>query len=216
VKVNESIFREYDIRGIAGVDIDEKFAYTFGQAFGTFLTQKGAKYALVGYDARSSSPSYFEQSVKGLISTGVDVIKIGMVTSPMMYWARKFYKIDGGLVITASHNPPEFNGFKPASGSGALFGKAIQDLKNLMISENFAKGEGKISQKDIAEDYFADIASRIKLSKPLSVIVDCGNSTAGPFAPKAIARIGAEVEELFCDIDPEFPNHPPDPVDLVV
>lgn len=213
MKVNESIFREYDIRGIAGADIDEKFAYCFGQAFGTNLVQKGVKCALVGYDARSSSPSYFEQSTKGLISTGVDVVKIGMVTSPMMYWARKFYKIDGGLVITASHNPPEFNGFKPASGNGALFGKAIQDLKNLMISENFSKGEGKVSEKDIAEDYFGDIASRVKLAKPLKVIVDCGNSTAGPFAPKAIAKIGAEVEELFCDIDPSFPNHPPDPVD---
>src|SRR3990167_8247177 len=213
MEVNESIFREYDIRGIAGADIDEKFAYSFGQAFGTFLTQKGAKYALVGYDARSTSPSYFEKSVKGITSTGVDVVKIGVVTSPMMYWARKFYKMDGGLVITASHNPPEFNGFKPASGGGALFGKAIQDLKDLMIAENFSRGEGKVTQKDIAEDYFSDIASRIKLAKRLKVIVDCGNSTAGPFAPKAVNRVGAETEELFCDIDPEFPNHPPDPVD---
>ena len=213
MKVNESIFREYDIRGIAGADIDEKFAYTFGQAFGTFLTQKGVKKALVGYDARSTSPSYFAESVRGLILTGVDVVKIGMVTSPMMYWARKFYEIDGGLVITASHNPPEFNGFKPASGGGALFGKAIQDLKNLMIAENFSKGEGKVSQKDITDDYFSDITSRVKLSKPLSVVVDCGNSTAGPFAPVIIERIGAKVERLFCDIDPSFPNHPPDPVD---
>ena len=213
MKVYESIFREYDIRGITGADIDEKFAYTFGQAFGTFLTQKGVKSALVGYDARKSSPSYCEEATKGIISTGVDVIKIGMVTSPMMYWARKYYKIDGGLVITASHNPPEFNGFKPASGNGALFGEAIQKLKNLMISENFSNGEGKVTQKNIDDDYFGDIASRIKLAKRLKVIVDCGNSTAGSFAPKVIAKIGAEVEELFCNIDPEFPNHPPDPVD---
>ena len=213
MKVNESIFREYDIRGIAGADIDEKFAYTFGQAFGTYLSQKGTTEALVGYDARKTSPSYCEKSIEGILSTGIDVIKMGMVTSPMMYWARKFYKIDGGLVITASHNPPEFNGFKPASGNGALFGEAIQELKKLMISENFEKGEGKVTQKNIVDDYFGDIASRVKLSRPLSVIVDCGNSTAGPFAPKIVAKIGAKVEELFCDIDPEFPNHPPDPVD---
>jgi len=213
VKVNEAIFREYDIRGIVGQDIDENFARTFGQAFGTYLVQKGTRNALVGYDARDSSPSYYEKSIEGILSTGVNVIKIGMVTSPMMYWARKFYEIDGGLVITASHNPPQFNGFKPASGSGALFGEAIQELKRLMIDEDFVKGDGKVQEKSIIEDYFSDIASKIKVLRPLSVIVDCGNSTAGPFAPVILEKLGVRVERLFCDIDPNFPNHPPDPVD---
>ena len=112
MKVNEAIFREYDIRGIVGQDIDENFARTFGQAFGTYLVQKGTRNALVGYDARDSSPSYYEKSIEGILSTGIDVVGIGMVTSPMMYWARKFYKIDGGLVITASHNPKNYNGLK--------------------------------------------------------------------------------------------------------
>src|SRR3990167_8257243 len=174
MQVNEAIFRDYDIRGIVDKDVSDEFSLHLGKAFGTYLVQKGVTVALVGYDARESSHSYYAQCIEGLVSTGVNVIRIGMVTSPMMYWARKFYKIDGGLIITASHNPPEFNGFKPASGGGALFGEAIQDLKDLMISEKFSEGEGKVNGKSIKEDYFSDIASRIKLSKPLSVIVDCG------------------------------------------
>ena len=213
MKVNEAIFRDYDIRGIVGEDLDSEFAEVFGRAFGTYLLKKGTKEVLVGFDARESSPEYYESCVKGLLATGIDVIKIGMVTSPMMYWARKFYKIDGGLSITASHNPPEFNGYKPASGGGALFGEEIQKLMRLMISEEFVKGEGEVSDRDIFEDYKGDIVSKVKLEKKLKVIVDCGNSTGGPFAPKVIEAIGAEVTELFCDIDFAQPNHPPNPQD---
>lgn len=213
MRVNETIFRDYDIRGVVGQDIDENFARVFGQAFGTYLVQKGTRSALVGYDARDSSPSYCQKSIEGILSTGVDVIKIGMVTSPMVYWARKYYKIDGGLVITASHNPPEFNGFKPVAGDGALFGEEIQKLKKLMISEDFAKGEGKARKLEIFEEYKNDIVARIKLDRKLKVIVDCGNSTGGPYAPCVIRAIGADTEELFCDIDFSWPNHPPNPQD---
>lgn len=213
MKVNEAIFRDYDIRGIVGEDIDEKFAYCFGQAFGTYLLRKGVKSVFAGYDARKSSLSYYEQAVKGLASTGTDVIRIGMVTSPMMYWARKFYKIDGGLSVTASHNPPEFNGFKPASGGGALFGEEIQKLKRLMILEDFEQGKGKVSEQEIFDEYKNDILSKVKLSRKLKVIVDCGNSTGGPYAPKVIEAIGADVFKLFCDIDFAQPNHPPNPQD---
>ena len=213
VKVNEAIFRDYDIRGIVGKDLDEKFAYVFGQAFGTYLAQKGTREALVGYDARETSSLYCEKAAEGILSTGVNVIKIGLVTSPMMYWARKFYKIDGGLNITASHNPPEFNGFKPASGGGALFGEEIQKLKKLMMLEDFAQGDGKVRNLDIFKEYKGDILSKVKLDRKLKVIVDCGNSTGGPYAPKVIAALGADVEELFCDIDFSQPNHPPNPQD---
>lgn len=213
MKVNEAIFRDYDIRGIVGEDIDEKFAYCFGQAFGTYLVRKGVKSALVGFDARESSELYYDECIKGLLTTGLEILKIGMVTSPMMYWARKFYKIDGGLSITASHNPPEFNGFKPASGGGALFGEEIQKLKRLMIDEDFEKGKGKVSEQEIFEEYKNDIVSKVKLSRKLKVIVDCGNSTGGPYAPKVIEAIGADVFELFCDIDFAQPNHPPNPQD---
>ena len=213
MKVNEAIFRDYDIRGIVGEDIDEKFAYCFGQAFGTYLVRKGAREALVGFDARESSQSYYDECIKGILTAGVNVLRIGMVTSPMMYWARKYYKIDGGLSITASHNPPEFNGFKPASGGGSLFGEEIQKLKRLMIDEDFVKGQGEVSEREIFNEYKNDIASKVKLSRKLKVIVDCGNSTGGPYAPKVIEEIGAEVEELFCDIDFAQPNHPPNPQD---
>ena len=213
MRVNESIFRDYDIRGLVDEDIDEELAEGFGKAFGTYLIRKGTRDCIIGFDARESSPKYYEACINGLTSTGIDVVKVGMVTSPMMYWARKYYRIDGGLVITASHNPPEFNGFKPASGNGALFGQAIQDIKKLMIADDYEQGEGKISEKSIADDYYNDIASKVKIAKKLSVIVDCGNSTASPFAPTILNKLGVQVEKLFCDIDPTFPNHPPDPVD---
>lgn len=213
MKVNEAIFRDYDIRGLVGEDIDEEFSRVFGQAFGSYLLRKGTREVIVGYDARSSSPSYYQKAIEGLTSTGIDVIRVGMITSPMMYWARKFWRIDGGLVVTASHNPPQFNGFKPASGGGAMFGEGIQKLKRLMIAEDFERGEGKISDREIFDEYTSDIASKVQIKRPLAVIVDCGNSTPGPFAPVVLEKLGVRVERLFCDIDPAFPNHPPDPVD---
>lgn len=213
MKVNEAIFRDYDVRGIVGEDLSDEFALHFGKAFGTYLIQKGVVQALVGYDARESSPSYYDHSIEGLISTGINVVKIGMVTSPMMYWARKYYKIDGGLSVTASHNPAEYNGFKPASGGGALFGEEIQKIKKIMIAEEYESGKGNIEDKEIYEQYYSDIQKRVHIARPLSVIVDCGNSTAGPFAPTIIERIGVSVARLHCEIDPKFPNHPPDPVD---
>lgn len=213
MKVNEAIFRDYDIRGLVGKDLSDEFALVIGKAFGTYLLRKRTRDVLVGYDARESSESYCDASIKGLLATGINVIKIGLVTTPMMYWARKFYKIDGGLSITASHNPPEFNGFKPASGGGALFGEEIQKIKRLMISDDFEIGQGVVSTKEIFEDYKADIASKVKLEGKLKVIVDCGNSTGGPYAPKVLQAIGVEVEELFCEIDFAQPNHPPNPQD---
>lgn len=213
MKVNEAIFRDYDIRGIVGTDLSAEFAKVFGRAYGTFLVRKGTRETIVGYDARESSVSYYEACIEGLISTGVNVIKIGLVTSPMMYWARKYYKIDGGLAITASHNPPEYNGFKPCEGNGAMFGEGLQKLKRLMIGGDFEKGEGKVSEKDIFDDYCGDIASKVKISKKLTVIVDAGNSTAGPFGPALLEKLGVDVTKLFCDIDFSQPNHPPDPVD---
>ena len=144
MKVNEAIFRDYDIRGLVDIDLDEQFAKVCGQAYGTFLRRNKTQETLLGYDARESSPAYYEACLTGLLSTGVDVIKIGMVTSPMLYWARKFYKINGGMVITASHNPPEYNGFKPCFDSGAMFGEGLQKIKRLMISEDFEKGVGKV------------------------------------------------------------------------
>lgn len=213
MKVNKAIFRDYDIRGIVNEDLNDEFAFCFGRAFGTWLMRRGTREIIVGYDARESSRSYFENCVNGLLSTGLNVTRAGLMTSPMMYWARKYYKIDGGLNITASHNPPEFNGFKPASGEGCLYGQDLQDLAELMISEDFEKGTGTVSDKEVIDDYAADIASRIKLKKPLKVIVDCGNATAGPYAPKILEAIGVEVKPLFCDIDFTQPNHPPDPVD---
>lgn len=213
MKVNEAIFRDYDIRGIVGEDLDEEFARAFGCAFGTYLVRKGTTDCIVVYDARETSEAYYNATIEGLISTGVNVSKTGLATTPMMYWARKYYKIDGGLAITASHNPPEYNGFKPASGYGTLFGPQLKELMKLMQSEDFEKGQGTVSEKEIFSDYVSDINSKVKIKRPLSIIIDCGNATAGPFAPKLFEGLGCRVTKLFCDIDFSQPNHPPDPVD---
>lgn len=213
MKVNEAIFRDYDIRGLVDEDLSVEFAEVFGKAYGTFLAKSGVLETFVGHDARESSPDYYDATIRGLISTGTNVIKIGMVTSPMLYWSRKYFNKNGAVAITASHNPPEYNGFKPCFGNGAMFGEGLQEIKKLMMSEEFTQGVGNVSEQEILEDYYKDIQSKVKLSRKLKVIVDCGNATGGPIAPEIIRRIGAEVEELFCDIDPKFPNHPPDPVD---
>lgn len=213
MKVNQSIFRDYDIRGSVGKDLSGEFAYVFGKAYGTFLRQNGASEALVGYDARETSPEYYQKCIEGLQETGIDVIRVGMVTSPMIYWARKYYHINGAVVITASHNPPEYNGFKPCFGNGAMFGQGLQFLKKLMISEDFVKGQGKATQKDITNEYIEDITSKVKIPRELKIIVDCGNATGSPFAPVVFERLGAKVTKLFCEVDSKFPNHPPDPVD---
>lgn len=213
MQVNETIFRDYDIRGLVASDLSSEFAYVFGKAYGTFLKQRGVTKALVGYDARETSPEYAKKCADGLVSTGVSVVNVGIVTTPMVYWARKFYGFNGAVAITASHNSKEYNGFKPCFGNGAMFGQGLQELKNLMISEDFVSGEGKVEKREIAEDYFGDVVSRIKLGRKLKVIVDAGNGTGGLFAPEIFRRLGCEVEELFCELDGTFPNHPADSVD---
>lgn len=215
MKVNEAIFRDYDIRGLVGSDLSPEFAYVFGKAFGTFLRLKGETEVWVGHDARATSPEYYQECVRGLSEVGIDVTKVGMVTSPMIYWARKYFNVNGAVAITASHNPPEYNGFKPCFGGGAMFGEGLQELKKLMMSEKFTQGakKGKITKRDIFEQYKEDIFSKVKLPKELKVVVDCGNATGSPFAPAVLSAVGAEVTKLFCDVDPTFPNHPPDPAD---
>lgn len=213
MKVNEAIFRDYDIRGLVDEDLNVEFAEVFGKAYGTFLAKNNIVETFVGHDARESSSAYYEATIRGLLATGTNVIKIGMVTSPMLYWARKFYNKNGGVAITASHNPPEYNGFKPCFGNGAMFGQGLQDLKKLMMSEEFTQGRGSVTKQEILEDYYKDIQSKVKIAKKLKIIVDCGNATAGPIAPEIFRRLSCDVVELFCDLDPTFPNHPPDPVD---
>ncbi len=208
---SETIFREYDIRGIVGKELSEELFESLGKAYGTYLSGFGSKKAVVGHDNRKSSKSFKNAFIKGLLSAGCSAIDVGMVVSPMVYFARKIWKIDGGAMITASHNPPEYNGLKLMQGAGCIFGKEIQKIKQITESKKFFLGKGKLFKKNIVKEYEKMISKKIKLKKKLKIVIDCGNGTASPFAPKIFSKIGCKVEKLFCKSDPNFPNHFPDP-----
>jgi len=211
-KFNPNIFRQYDIRGIVGEELTEEVAYSLGKAFGSFSIRNGEKRVVVGCDNRLSSPVLKNAVIDGLLSTGCDVIDLGTVVTPVFYFSRVYYKINPGIMVTASHNPPQFNGFKIAFGHATLYGDDIQYIRKLMEEGNFEKGNGALSFIDPTEDYINEITDRIKLSRLLKVAIDCGNGTASFIAEKLFTRLGAQVYPLYCDSNPHFPNHFPDPV----
>jgi len=210
--LNPNIFRQYDIRGVVGVDIDEDVAKTLGQAFGTFTINHGEKQVIVGCDNRKSSPALKEALVSGLLSTGCDVVDIGTVITPVFYYSRILYGINPGIMVTASHNPPQFNGFKVAFGHGTIYGQQIQDLMDMMKKAEFITGKGALITRDPREEYINMICDKIKLDKSLKVGIDCGNGTASLIAVDVFSKLGVETFPLYCISDPEFPNHFPDPV----
>ncbi|KXG78610.1 Phosphomannomutase/phosphoglucomutase [Fervidicola ferrireducens] len=210
--LNPHIFRQYDIRGVVGEEIDEEVAKTLGLAFGTFALKNGENKVVVGCDNRSSSPSLKKALIEGLLSTGCNVVDLGTVITPVFYFSRIHYNINPGVMITASHNPPEYNGFKVAFGHATLYGDDIQNIRAMMEKGEFERGEGSLSHIDPTEDYISTICEKIKLVKPLRVGIDCGNGTASLFAEKLFKRLGVETYPLYCESDPSFPNHFPDPV----
>ena len=212
MKLNPYVFRQYDIRGVVNKDLDEDFATRLGQAFGTYAFKNGENKVIVGCDNRTSSPSLKKAVTNGLLSTGCDVIDIGTVVTPIFYFARIHYDINPGIMVTASHNPAQFNGFKVAFGPGTMYGDEIQNLRRMMEGGDFSSGNGKVTIKSPVDDYINMVASKIHLPKKLRVGIDCGNGTASFFAEKLFSRLGVEVYPLYCTSDPAFPNHFPDPV----
>lgn len=214
--MNTDIFREYDIRGIADTDLTDEVAESIGKAVGTLVkrafSNKVSPDIVVGCDNRLSSPRLFNALKKGILSTGVSIIFIGEVTTPMLYYSVNKLKAEGGISVTASHNPPEYNGFKVLVGQEAIFGEQIQEIKNLIEKKDFEKGEGEYAEMNIEKQYTQDIASRISLGRKLRVVADAGNGMASDFAPAILEKIGCEVIPLYCKKDPAFPNHPADPV----
>jgi phosphomannomutase/phosphoglucomutase len=214
--MNPTAFREYDIRGVAGTDITPADARRLAQAFGTYVhrEQPALKDMLLGYDTRASSPGFRDAVAEGLQATGFHVIDIGQVVTPIFYWARLHYKCDAGIMITASHNPAEYNGFKLALGPATLYGEDIQRVRRLMDAGQFDSGSGRLVKQDPVPAYLAMLADKIKLGpRPLKVVVDAGNGTAALFAEDVMRGFGVEsVVPLFCTPDPSFPNHHPDPV----
>jgi len=213
ININPNMFRQYDIRGIVGEDLNENIAKLLGKAFGSYCIRNAQNKVVVGCDNRLSSPSLKAALIKGLLSTGCDVVDIGTVVTPILYFSRIHYGINPGVMVTASHNPAEFNGFKIGFGDGTIYGDDILMLKDMMEKEDFEIGLGKLSTADPVKDYFNMIENKIHLPKQLRVGIDCGNGTASFFAEKLFSRLGAKVYPVFCDSDPRFPNHFPDPVD---
>ncbi len=209
--LNPEIFRQYDIRGIAGQDMDEKDVEALGRGIGTYLGSQGKKTIVVGRDCRVSSPSYAKAIVRGLNGAGCDVIDIGICPTPVSYFAIRHLEAGGGVMVTASHNPPEYNGFKICSGLDSVWGQQIQEIRKIIESGKFARGSGKSQDRQVLEAYKQYVIENINLDHPLKVAVDAGNGTAGITAVPIMEALGCEVDCLYCEMDGTFPNHEADP-----
>jgi phosphomannomutase/phosphoglucomutase len=207
------IFRQYDIRGDAQRDLTDRTVRLIGQAFGTYVQEHGSNKVLVGRDNRLSSERLHKVMLEKLLDVGCHVIDIGLVVTPTLYFAREHFRIDGGVMITGSHNPPQDNGFKLACGPGTIYGEEIQQLKNMIIAKKFRSGSGTLEVQNAVAPYLEMLAEKISLGpRTLKVAVDCGNGTASLFAEKILHSWGCQVIPLYCESDGSFPNHHPDPV----
>ena len=211
MKLNETMFREYDIRGIVEVDFPDKVVKKLGKAFGTYILRKGGKQISVSGDIRQSSPILKTNFIKGALSTGLNVIDIGIVPTPVNYYSIYKLETDGAVQITGSHNPNEFNGFKFSCLKESFYGQKIQVLKNMILDNDFESGTGKLINTNILNDYIQMLCSKIKLKKKIKVIIDSGNACGCLTVPQTLKKLNIDVEELYCDVDPTFPNHHPDP-----
>ena len=210
----KNIFKAYDIRGIVGKTLNENTVIQIGKSIGSEALRKKQKDICVGYDGRLSSPDIFKFLSKGLLSTGINVINLGLVTTPMLYFSTHHLNTKSGVMITGSHNPPEYNGFKIVINEKTLSLNEIQKLYQIIIKEEYIVGEGRVSNSNIKAPYLEEICSDIKLARPIHIAIDCGNGAAGICAEEIFDSIGAKVESIFCDIDGNFPNHHPDPSNL--
>ena len=211
MQINPQIFREYDIRGVVNKDLTPDIARTLGKGFGTHMANLGHKELVVGKDGRLSSKDFEDALIEGLISTGCHVVNIGLCPTPVYYFSIFHLDKDGGAMITGSHNPPEFNGFKVSVGKSTIFGEEIQNLRRLIEKEEFVVGKGFVSNKEIIQSYQDYIKKNIHIEKRMRVVIDAGNGTGGIVAGPLFRDLGCEVEELYCKVDGRFPNHFPDP-----
>lgn len=211
MKINPQIYREYDIRGVVDKDLTSDIVRRLGQGFGTHMSKLGRIKLAVGRDGRLSSKAYSEALIQGLISTGCDIVDIGLCPTPVYYFSIFHLDKDGGMMVTGSHNPPQFNGFKVSVGKSTIFGEEIQNLGRLIERGKFITGKGNLSDIEIIRPYQDYIKKNIRLEKKMKVVIDAGNGTAGVVAGPILRDLGCEVEELYCEVDGRFPNHFPDP-----
>ncbi|PCJ25185.1 MAG: phosphomannomutase/phosphoglucomutase [SAR86 cluster bacterium] len=209
--VPASIFRAYDIRGIVGEQLSDNVIRQIGQAIGSEALSKGINTLLLGFDGRLSSPQLSKALIDGLRSTGCNVVSLGMIPTPLLYFATHTTEFSSGVILTASHNPSNYNGIKIVFNRTCLADNELQDIRNRIEEDNLIVGEGNFSEIDIKPDYIKNVSSRINLKTPLKIVLDCGNAVPGEIAPLVFESIGCDVSCLFCDVDGNFPNHHPDP-----
>jgi phosphomannomutase/phosphoglucomutase len=205
------IFKAYDIRGIVGSSLTPGIVTAIGHAIGSEAAARGQRTIAVGRDGRLSGPELAAALAQGIQAAGIDVIDVGRVATPLLYFATFHLGTGSGVMVTGSHNPPDYNGLKIVIGGETLAGQAIQGLRRRLEQGDLAAGSGGFTRRDISQDYLARIAADVRLARPMKVAVDCGNGVAGAFAPALYRRLGCEVQELYCEVDGTFPNHHPDP-----
>jgi phosphomannomutase / phosphoglucomutase len=216
--IRPHIFRQYDIRGVVGVDLDVEVAEGVGRAFGTVLRRGrgGAAdlHVALGRDNRPTSDDLADGVRRGLQASGVHVVSVGTVPTPVLSFAGAYLETDGAIQVTGSHNPPEYNGFKLSIDNRSIYGGAIQELRSLIEADDFTSGSGSSQEREIVTTYLREISRRFQVDRPVRVVVDCGNGTGSLVAVDLLRALGPNVEvvPLFCDSDPTFPNHHPDPV----
>ena len=211
--LSKNIFREYDIRGVTGKDLTPDVARSVGRAYAQFLASQNIKGTIaVGRDNRPSGEALHTELVAGLLECGLDVVDVGIIPTPLAYWAQHNLDIAGGIQITGSHNPPEFNGFKLGVGKRSIYGEDIQKIYELIVAGAFPSGKGSLRSEEIIDRYVEDVGQRIgKISKPIRCVADCGNGAGALVADKLFNRIGVDARILFGESDGTFPNHHPDP-----
>jgi phosphomannomutase/phosphoglucomutase len=209
--VAPEIFKAYDIRGIVEKALTPDTVRLIGRAFGTEALARGTPTVAIGRDGRLSGPALADALAAGLQEAGCNVIDVGMVATPMLYFATYHLATGSGIMVTGSHNPPEYNGLKMVMAGEAIAGDAIQALRRRIERAEFASGAGRRSEADVAEAYLERIVGDVKVTRPIDLIVDAGNGVAGAFAPELFRRMGCRVTEMFCEVDGHFPNHHPDP-----
>lgn len=206
-----TIFREYDIRGIAETELLSADVADLGRALGTLLQRKQGPRVNLGRDCRLSSPRLHDALLEGLMSVGCEVTDIGVIPTPLLYYSAHLMEADGAVMITGSHNPAEFNGFKTMCGTGTIHGEEIQNVRRLLEARDFAKGHGSHRDVDVIESYVDEVSSQFHFARRVKVVLDGGNGTAGPVAHRLFERLNCDVTELFFEMDGRFPNHHPDP-----
>ncbi len=205
------VFREYDIRGIAGKEITDHDVSELGKAFGTYMADQGKSKVVVARDCRLTSDRYRELLVGGMLAAGMDIVDVGVCPTPLFYFAIRHLDREGGIVVTASHNPSEYNGFKICNGFDTISGNEIQKLRLIIDSGRYAAGTGSVRNHDIFTPYVEFVTGNITLKRKLRVGIDAGNATGGPVALAVLNKLGCEVHPLYCEMDGTFPNHEPDP-----